>query len=248
MNADIVFISDLHLTAARPDITAAFIAFLRQARDSLQALYILGDLFEVWLGDDDPDPANRAVVSALREVADSGVAVFFMHGNRDFLIGTDFARASGCTLLADPTLMDIHGVPTLLMHGDNLCIGDTDYQAFRRQVRDPRWQQAFLSKPLPERALLAQTAREHSQASTQTKAAAIMDVDQSSVEQTMRDYGVKRLIHGHTHRPAVHDFSLDGSPAQRIVLGDWYDQGSALVCRPECCDLVTLPMQSHLSA
>lgn len=241
-----LFISDLHLTAARPAINDLFYDFLaREARDA-EALYILGDFFEYWIGDDAVEQAEyRPIVAALRAVADSGTPIYFMHGNRDFLAGERFARASGCRLLADPTRIDLYGTPTLLMHGDTLCLGDVDYLAFRKMVRDERWQHEFLAKPLAERERIARGAREESQRSTAQKAPEIMDVTPVAVADAMRAHGVRQLIHGHTHRPAEHVFDLDGAPARRIVLGDWYEQGSVLRCDAGGCKLECLPLRER---
>lgn len=224
-----LFISDLHLDTRRPAVTALFLDFLA-ALDAAgcAGLYILGDLFEAWVGDDSDDAHDRQVIDALRALTGRGVPVSLMHGNRDFLIGERFARASGCTLLADPTVIDLGGEPTLLMHGDTLCSDDHEYQQFRHLVRNPAWQQQFLAKPLAERRAIAANLRETSRQRTGEKAADIMDVNPRAVEDVLRAYGLHRLIHGHTHRPAVHDLRVDGEPAQRIVLGDWYEQGSVL--------------------
>jgi UDP-2,3-diacylglucosamine hydrolase len=237
-----LFISDLHLDAARPAITELFLSFLRTAAPQAQALYILGDLFEAWIGDDDPAPEHQTVIAALHELNAQGVALYFMHGNRDFLIGADFAAHSGSTLLTDPTLIDLYGTPTLLMHGDTLCTDDIDYQKFRRMVRDPHWQRDFLAKSLAVRRQMAQAARVESAAHTAGTAYEIMDASHDAVMDTLRTYQVTQLIHGHTHRPAMHDFELDGAPARRIVLGDWYEQGSVLRCDADGCRLESLPL------
>ncbi|NHA15515.1 UDP-2,3-diacylglucosamine diphosphatase [Thioalkalivibrio sp. XN279] len=223
-----LFISDLHLDPARPDITTQALDFLHSEAHEADALYILGDLFEAWVGDDDPEPEKRRVIAALRKLSDAGLPLYFMHGNRDFLVGARFAAESGCTLLEDPTTIELHGTRVLLMHGDTLCTDDHEYQAFRAMVRNPAWQQAMLARPLPERLALAQQLRETSAASMAGKPMEIMDVNQGAVEAAMRQHGVYTLLHGHTHRPAVHQFELDGHEAVRIVLGDWYTQGSVL--------------------
>lgn len=235
------FISDLHLDPARPDITGQFLEFLRDQAAAAEALYILGDLFEAWVGDDDPEPEKRRVIAALRALSDSGVPVFFMHGNRDFLIGERFARESGCTLLEDPHLLKLHGDQVLLMHGDTLCTDDVEYQAFRRMTRDPAWQQQFLAMPMEQRLALATEARAESLASTRNKPEAIMDVNQRAVEETMKAQDVSLLLHGHTHRPAIHEFELGSARARRIVLGDWYTQGSVLYWDENGFRLETLP-------
>ncbi|MEO5573345.1 MAG: UDP-2,3-diacylglucosamine diphosphatase [Gammaproteobacteria bacterium] len=240
-----LFISDLHLCADRPAISELFLRFIDRDVAQCAALYILGDLFEVWLGDDDTDPESCHVLTALRRLADSGVKTYFMHGNRDFLVGARFANISGCHLLPDPCVISLNGQATLLMHGDTLCTQDIDYQNVRRQIRTPDWTQAFLALPLAQRARLAKQYREESLKKTSGKSELIMDVDQTAVETVMRQYQVTRLIHGHTHRPAVHDFYLDGQPAQRIVLGDWYEQGSALWCDADGCELIQLPINGQ---
>jgi UDP-2,3-diacylglucosamine hydrolase len=224
-----LFISDLHLDPGRPLITDLFEHYLasdevRQA----EALYILGDLVEAWIGDDDDAELPRRIAAATRAVHDAGVPVYFMAGNRDFLLGEAFAERAGMTLLADGTVHDIQGQPTLLMHGDVLCTDDVAYQAVRQQVRSPEWQAQVLSMPLEARRALAIKAREDSRAHTGSTMESIMDVNAEAVVDTMRKAGVTRLIHGHTHRPAVHELMVDGNAAQRIVLGDWYEQGSVL--------------------
>ncbi len=235
-----LFISDLHLDPSRPEITELFMAFLQRARGA-DGLYILGDLFEAWIGDDDDAAIAQTVRAGLQSLAADGVPVFLMRGNRDFLLGETFEHQSGCRLLVDPTVIDLYGERTLLMHGDLLCTDDIEYQRFRAKVHDPAWQQAVLAKPLAERREMASTLRGESLRANAGKQAELMDVNPHSVENTMREQGVRRLIHGHTHRPAIHDFVLDGAPARRIVLGDWYDQGSMLRCGPQGCELITLP-------
>ena len=222
------FISDLHLDEARPQITDLFLHFLARPARGAEALYILGDLFESWVGDDDDAALPARVAQALRALRDSGVPIHFMHGNRDFLLGADYAARAGLTLLPDPTVIALDGEPTLLMHGDTLCTDDIAYQKFRNMVRDPGWQQQFLSRSLGERRAFAAQARGESRKQTAMKAAEIMDVNQAAVESAVRAHGVQRLIHGHTHRPATHHFELDGRVTERIVLGDWYEQSSVL--------------------
>jgi len=225
-----LFISDLHLDPERPGIIDLFGRFLDgEARDA-DALYILGDLFEAWVGDDDPSAAGDVVARKLRALADSGVPVFFIRGNRDFLLGEDYARRAGARILPDPAVVMLHGEPTLVLHGDLLCTDDTAYQQFRAQTRDPRWQSEFLAQPLTTRLAFAERARAASkarygelQASGQSEA--ITDVTPATVREWFKRYGVRRMIHGHTHRPAMHD-EADG--CKRIVLGDWYEQGSLL--------------------
>lgn len=237
-----LFISDLHLDASRPRITDLFLDFLKHEPRGADALYILGDFFEVWLGDDDPDPHHAQVMGAVRELTDSGVPVYFMHGNRDFLIGADFAQRTGVQLLPDPTVVELFGISTLFMHGDTLCTDDVEYQAFRKLVRDPARQKAFLASSLAERRAFVTHARAASGLSTAQKSESIMDVNQQAVQAVMREQSVDRLIHGHTHRPAVHKFQSDGKPKTRIVLGDWYHQGSILRVAGAEPMLATLPL------
>lgn len=228
MSVATLFISDLHLDDARPGVVALFECFLATQAREAQALYILGDLFEAYIGDDDDAPLPARVALALKSLSDHGVPVFFIAGNRDFLLGDDYARRAGMTILDDGTLIDLHGTPTLLLHGDILCTDDTAYQSFRAQVRDPAWQRAFLAQALAQRRAFAAQARDASRAHTSTADMAIMDVNQFAVETSLRKADVTRMIHGHTHRPAIHDFALDRKSVQRIVLGDWYEQGSVL--------------------
>lgn len=235
-----LFISDLHLDSARPDITALFLRFLRNEASGAEALYILGDLFEAWVGDDEPGEPATSVRAALRRVADGGTPVFVMRGNRDFLFGSRFAADSGIRLLPDPSVVTLYGEPTLLMHGDLLCTEDTAYQAFRAMVRNPAWQGAFLAKPLAERQEFAAKARAASQQHQQGAVESIMDVNAAAVEAVMARHGVTRLIHGHTHRPAIHSLTINGRRGQRIVLGDWYTQGSVLRVDADGFELSTL--------
>ena len=223
-----LFVSDLHLDDARPQIVEQFERFCAGAVRDADALYVLGDLFETYVGDDDDAPLNTRIATALHGVADAGVPVHYLAGNRDFLLGGDYARRCGMDILADGTVVDLHGTPTLLLHGDVLCTDDAAYQAFRTQVRDPAWQAAFLARPLGERRAFARQARDASRAHASSTDTAIMDVNPGAVEAAFQEAGVARMIHGHTHRPAIHDFLLDEKPAQRIVLGDWYEQGSVL--------------------
>jgi len=230
------FISDLHLAPARPAATEALLRFLDRTAPRAERLYVLGDLFEYWIGDDTlAHPFHRRIVEAFAHLAGRGTALYFMHGNRDFLIGAEFARAAGMTLLTDPTLADLHGVPTLLMHGDTLCTDDVEYQRFRAMVRDPAWQSGFLAKPVGERLRMAQAVRGESEQAKQVKDMAIMDVSPGAVEQSLRQHGYPRLIHGHTHRPARHEHLVDGHRCERWVLADWYEQGSYMVCDEAGC-------------
>jgi UDP-2,3-diacylglucosamine hydrolase len=224
-----LFIADLHLDDARPQITELFERYLAgdEARQA-DALYILGDLVEAWIGDDDDAELPQRIARATRGLSDGGVPVYFMVGNRDFLLGEDFAHRAGMTLLDDGTVHDIHGRPTLLTHGDVLCTDDIAYQTVRKQVRTPEWKANVLAMPLAARRAFAAQARQDSRAHTGSTMETIMDVNADAVAEAMRAAGVDRLIHGHTHRPAVHPFNLDGKQAERIVLGDWYEHGSVL--------------------
>ena len=237
-----LFVSDLHLDPARPAITALFLDFLARQAGRADACYILGDLFEAWVGDDDDAELGRAVAGALRALADSGVPVHFLHGNRDFLIGERFAAAAGVRLLPESEAINLYGEPVLLLHGDTLCTDDADYQAFRAQVRDPAWQARLLELPLAQRRALAGRLRETSQQATQLKETAITDVNLEAVDGALRARGIGRMIHGHTHRPAIHEWMLDGQPARRAVLGDWYDRGSVLRCDVTGWRLEPLPL------
>lgn len=225
-----LFISDLHLCESRPQVNALFFNFLKEMAATTKALYILGDLFEYWIGDDqlDHDPLARKVAAALRSVADSGVSIFFMHGNRDFLIGERFAHEAGLTLLDDPTLIDLDGQRCLLLHGDTLCTDDVAYQVFRRQARDPAWQASVLAKPYDERMQFAKQIREQSASEKSLKAEDIMDVSSATVAQTFRNWDYPLMIHGHTHRPAVHVHEVDGIACTRHVLADWHDAAQVL--------------------
>lgn len=228
-----LFISDLHLHASRPAVTSLFLDFLAGPAARAEALYILGDLFEAWVGDDEDSAPAREVIAALARLVASGVPVSVMRGNRDFLFGQSFASETGVRLLPDPSVILLYGEPTLLMHGDLLCSDDTAYLDFRRQVRDPEWQRRFLAQDLPTRRAFADQARAASgdhQAGLRAKGKleSITDVSQGSVEETMALYGVTRLIHGHTHRPAIHALRTSGRSSRRVVLGDWYEQGSVL--------------------
>jgi len=224
----VLFVSDLHLDASRPHITELFLAFLDGEARTAEALYLLGDVFEAWVGDDDPGEPGASVCAALARLSASGVPVFLMRGNRDFLFGNDIAKRCGARLLSDPCVIDLHGTPTLLMHGDLLCTDDLAYQAFRREVRDPAWQERFLAQPLPARQAFAARARAASQQHQQGVSEAITDVAPAAVVEVMSRHGVDQLIHGHTHRPAIHALTVADRPATRIVLGDWYEQGSVL--------------------
>ena len=233
-----LFIADLHLDPSRPQITELFEHYL--ASDEVRhadALYILGDLVEAWVGDDDDAELPERIATAIRAVRDAGVPVYFMPGNRDFLLGETFAQRAGLTLLDDGTVHDLYGRPTLLMHGDLLCTDDVAYQTVRQQVRTPQWKAQILAMPLEARRAFATKAREDSRAHTGATQESIMDVNAEAVQQALRHAGVTRLIHGHTHRPAVHTLPIDDHPAERIVLGDWYEHGSVLKVTPSGAEL-----------
>ena len=235
------FISDLHLDPVQPAIARQFLRFLKEEARRASHLYVLGDLFEVWLGDDDPDPAAREIVAALRALTDAGVPCSFMHGNRDFLVGERFARETGCRLLRDGTIVEMQGERVLLMHGDVLCADDHSYQRLRRIVRNPLTQWIFRHMSLDRRRRLAQRLREGSRMHVGGAAPEIMDVNAQAVTAALRHAGVKTLVHGHTHRPAIHMLDLDGTAAKRIVLGDWHSQGSVLEWSESGVELRTLP-------
>lgn len=237
-----LFISDLHLSPERPEMNELFLDFLDKEATKADALYILGDLFEVWIGDDASVAEHDRVIKGLLRLTTSGTPVYVMHGNRDFLVGRGFEQASGCQLIPDPTIINPYGIPTLLMHGDTLCTDDVEYQRFRTQVRDPRWQQQMLALPAEQRAAIAKNYRAQSREQSRQKAEEIMDVNPQAVAQTLREHGVHHLIHGHTHRPGIHDFTLDGGPARRTVLGDWYERGSVLACISSGCWLQPYPL------
>lgn len=221
----ILLISDLHLQEERPDITRAFLGLLAGRARTAESLYILGDFFEAWIGDDAMSPFQRSICQALRTLSDSGTKVFLMHGNRDFMIGKAFCKAAGCTLLKDPSVVDFNGEPVLLMHGDSLCTRDEAYMRMRRYLRNPLTLWVLRHLPLSTRHTLARKLRSESRAQTRMKANDIVDVTPGEVLRVMAESGVKTLIHGHTHRPAVHTVQLDGATAQRIVLGDWDREG-----------------------
>jgi len=227
---DTLFISDLHLAPSRPATVECFLGFLGQRAQQGRALYILGDLFDVWVGDDDDHPPYPEIRAALRRLTESGTDCYLMHGNRDFLIGRSFARDTGCRLLPDPTAVELAGVPTLLMHGDLLCTDDVPYQKFRRCVRNPIVKHLFLWMPLTKRRAIAADYRRKSSMAMAEKTPAIMDVNQRTVEEYMRRFSAQRLIHGHIHRPADHPFALDGNPVTRLLLAEWQaDRGEVLV-------------------
>lgn len=227
-----LFISDLHLDESRPGIVEQFEKFLGEVAPGADALYILGDLFEYWVGDDALAMPFPARIAARLKAAAARTRLHFMHGNRDFIAAAGFAAGTGATLIADPTELDLYGKRTLLLHGDTLCTGDATYQAFRKQVRDPKWQAAALARPIAERIAIAQDMRLKSEGAKQGKAMAIMDVAPEAVEQAFRESGCTQMIHGHTHRPARHMHHVDGVERVRWVLADWYERGSYLEATP----------------
>lgn len=229
MKPHTLFVADLHLDASRPAQTAEFVRFLKTETRPAQALYILGDLFEFWIGDDDPAEGLDEVVGALRTCAAQGTAVKFLHGNRDFLLGADFARRTGIEILAARQVVDLHGTPTLIEHGDLLCTDDVAYQRYRRRIRHPAMLALLGRLPRSWRMRMARRLRRISAQAIAEKSETIMDVNEETVRQVMRSEGVYAMVHGHTHRPAVHRFKVDEMDAVRAVLGDWYEQGSWLV-------------------
>lgn len=235
-----LFISDLHLAAERPQITAQFLNFTTGIAPQAEALYILGDLFEYWVGDDDTDALGAQTAAALAALARRGTRVYLMQGNRDVLMAGAFAARSGATLIEDPLLLDLHGTPTLLTHGDALCTDDTDYQQFRTYARDAGNQARFLEQPLAARREQMLGMRAQSESKKQQKPETIMDVAPAAVEDLLRRHGYPRLIHGHTHRPARHVHQLDGHTCERWVLNDWYERGGYLRCDANGCAAVRL--------
>ena len=231
-----LFISDLHLSEDQPHITQLFLDFARNTASKADALYILGDLFEYWAGDDDRNtPFHRQIIAAMRDVSQQGTALFIMHGNRDFLMGEQLAQECLATILPDPTLIDLYGTPTLLTHGDALCSDDQEYQAFRKQVREPAWRNHFLAQPLAQRKTQIEQLRQMSEKQKQNKAMDIMDVNLASVAWLFRSHRYPRIIHGHTHRQKHHRHEVDGNNCERWVLGDWHQTGNALRCDAAGC-------------
>jgi UDP-2,3-diacylglucosamine hydrolase len=237
------FISDLHLKSENPKLAGILVRFLSGDARSATALYVLGDLFEAWPGDDDSgDPFNAPVIAAFRALSAGGVPLFFQHGNRDFMLGAEFARLTGGTLLPEEIVVDIEGMPTLLMHGDQLCTDDVGYQRFRAQVRDPQWQQGMLAQPLAMRKALAKQMREGSDTAKAGKSMDIMDVNADAVIGAFRRHQVSRMIHGHTHRPGRHIYTVDDRVCERIVLPDWRDSGAYVAIDGE--RIGTIPLLS----
>lgn len=237
-----LFISDLHLHSSRPEVTNRFLSFLKEAKETADALYILGDLFEVWLGDDDPDPHNQEVIRALKDFSTVRRPCYFMRGNRDVLIGKRFCREASVLLLDGPTIVKLYDNKVLVTHGDELCTDDRAYQKFRKHARSPTWRALFLTLPLSARRWLAGRLRKGSEVMTALKPEEITDVNQDAVEETLVEHNVTILLHGHTHRPGIHQFKLPGRAAMRIVLGDWYEQGSVLHWGPDGPELRTLAL------
>jgi len=240
-----LFISDLHLTGKRPQVTELFLQFLETDAVSADALFILGDFFEYWIGDEAIQrPDHEPIIKGLKKLSAAGKPVYVMHGNRDFLLGKKFEDATGCQLIGDPIVVELYGEKILLTHGDYLCTDDIPYQEFRKLVRQPDWQSQFLSKSVQERDEIAQKYRSISKELSATKQPDIMDINQRTLIDEMKKYEVYSVIHGHTHRPAIHDFEVDEHEAQRIVLGDWYDQGSMLVVDAGRKNLVSFDQQN----
>lgn len=223
-----LFISDLHLHESRPEVTEGFLDFLRTQAQDAKALYILGDFFDVWIGDDDDSPLATETAAQLHKLADQGVAIYLMHGNRDFLLGEQFAKSAGATLIDDPTIVQLGDRTAVLMHGDTLCTRDVDYMAFRAQVRAPQWQAQALAQPLVVRRQIAMELRNQSKSMSSLKAEDIMDVTPEEVLRVMEEADASLMIHGHTHRPKRHALTVKGEAAERIVLGDWHDHGWCL--------------------
>ncbi|NIV18313.1 MAG: UDP-2,3-diacylglucosamine diphosphatase [Woeseiaceae bacterium] len=223
-----LFVSDLHLEAERPDIGKQFLLFLDTDAKEADDLYILGNLFEAWVGDDDPNTHYFAIKRALRKLDDAGISVYFMHGDRDFMVGSGFTNETGVEILKDPYKVSMYGQKALLSHGDILCTDDIKYQKVRTMVRDPDWQAKMRAKPLKERLRIAEEARRHSLEQTLNQSLQIVDVNQDAVETMIREYNVDVLVHGHTHRPGIHTIDLGNRKAKRIVLGDWFLKGSVV--------------------
>ena len=235
-----VFLSDIHVSDEHPEISKHLEEFLLQEESKTNAIYILGDLFEYWLGDDDPNASFAEIKNLLKKLSDKNISIFFIHGNRDFLIGESFAVETGCHILHDPHVIDLYGKKVLISHGDIFCTDDKEYQLFRKQTRDPAWKKSILSKSLSFREEFAKKARLESSQHTSSKKNEIMDVNKDEILKMYEKYNLDIIIHGHTHRPAIHDVFFNGRNCQRIVLGDWYEQGSILKCDETGFDLIEL--------
>jgi len=232
-----LFISDLHLDSNLPELKDLFLRFMHEQAPLADAVYILGDLFEAWVGDDDDRQGTQFFIDELRGLSEQGIPLFVMSGNRDFLFADGFAKRCNCALLPDPTVINLYGTPTLLMHGDSLCTDDVKHQESRKLLRSADWKSRFLSQPLSERIKQAKEYRSMSRKHIKDAPDAIMDVNQEAVISAMQKHGVLQLIHGHTHRPAIHSLEIDGKAAKRIVLGDWNTHGSVLRCDDTGCQL-----------
>ncbi|AXT70527.1 UDP-2,3-diacylglucosamine diphosphatase [Vibrio sp. dhg] len=239
-----LFISDLHLTPSRPDITECFVTFMRTEAPKADALYVLGDLFEFWVGDDDKTPFANKIRTEFKALTDSGVRVFFIQGNRDFLLGKRFCKQTGITLLDDVCTIDLYGKNAVILHGDTLCTDDVDYQKFRKTVHQPWLQWVFNHIPWFIKKKIVAKVQSDIRDDKSNKSLDIMDVNQSEVENVMSQYCVDLMIHGHTHRPDTHHFDVNGVKKTRIVLGDWYTQGSVLQVNSDCFLLETRPFNS----
>ena len=230
MKQEILFISDLHISLEKPEITRRFLSFLTERAPKAAAVYILGDLFDAWIGDDDFTPPNNKIRTQLKQLTDSGTSVYLQQGNRDFLLGKQFSEDTGVTLINEYAVIDLYGTPTLLTHGDLLCTDDLSYQAFRAKSHTPEWQQSVLSKPLFVRLLVARWYRVRSYFHKRKKSQEIMDVNQDAVLNIMRECHCLRLIHGHTHRPGIHSFKIDDQAVQRFVLAAWSKNAAEVLC------------------
>lgn len=240
-----IFISDLHLCPQEPIIISSFLQFLKSDAIHANALYILGDLFEVWIGDDDPEPLYHDIAVALKKLKQSGVPCYFIHGNRDFLLGARFMKESGMHLLSDNIVLKLYGRKILITHGDLLCSDDSKYQKFRRKIRQPFIQKLFLFLPLCWRIKIAFKIRNKSQYRNQYKSKLIMDVNQEEVKKIMLSEGVRWMIHGHTHRPAIHRLNINNSKAYRIVLGSWQSEGSMIKMSSHAIELILFPLSTR---
>jgi len=236
-----LFISDLHLDSDLPELTELFVKFMREQAPTADAVYILGDLFEAWVGDDDNRPGTQQLIDELRRLSDSDIPLYVMSGNRDFLFAEGFVQRTGCKLIPDPTVIDLYGTKTLLMHGDSLCTDDTKHQESRAVLRSSDWKSRFLSQSLDERIQQAKEYRSMSRKHLKDAPNAIMDVNEDAVLNVMQQHDVLQLIHGHTHRPAIHNVQINGHAAKRIVLGDWNSHGSVLSCNETGCELKPFP-------